>query len=372
MGCEPRARKRADRCPGVLRMHSAPDGHLARVRVPAGRLSHAQLRALASAAQLGNGIVELTSRANLQLRGLSGDASPELAALLAAAGLFPSPAHDRVRNAIASPLAGRHPDSLANTDPVVQALDQGLCSDPALAEVPGRFLFAVDDGSGLALGHGADVALAARDAATFEVSAGGMAVDGRRTAGQAVQLALALARAFLEERASAHSMAWRIAELEDGAERVARRAGVELTDECCSPDRAGRDPLSPGRLGRDPLPLGRGPLPLGRGPLQSGRQTQRNGLVAVTALAPAGRLEPGAAGSLASLAQTHSFEVRISPWRTLTVPDLSVSACAAVEEGLTGCGLLMAAPKPGANSEAAGGQRTADHAGVPPSEARAA
>lgn len=308
-------RDREDRCPGVLRLHSAADGYLARVRLPGGRLSPTRLQALASASQRGNGIVELTSRANLQLRGLPEDAGPELAALLADAGLFPSPAHDRVRNVISSPLAGRHPDSLAETDHLVDALDRGLCGDATLAELPGRFLFAIDDGSRLALGNGADVTLAARDAHAFQVLVGGEAIEGWMSGEAAVGLALAIARAFLAERASAGSMAWRVTELIDGVQHVAERVGVKLSAEQAL---------------------------TGREPLTAGRQVGREGLLAVTVLAPGGRLEPGEVATLASLAESYDLEVRVSPWRTLTVPDLPERACPAVEGGLVDCGLLLA------------------------------
>ncbi|MBX6767456.1 MAG: hypothetical protein IRY90_09950, partial [Actinomadura rubrobrunea] len=68
-------RTRPDACPGALQVHEAADGPLARVRLPGGVIRAEQLRVLADcAATLGNGVIELTSRGNVQVRGLSGTA----------------------------------------------------------------------------------------------------------------------------------------------------------------------------------------------------------------------------------------------------------------------------------------------------------
>src|SRR5262249_59382906 len=64
----------------------------------------------------------------------------------AGAGLLPSGPHDRSRNITGSPLAG-----LGGRPPLrrlVRALDAAIVADAVLAALPGRFLFAVDDGSG--------------------------------------------------------------------------------------------------------------------------------------------------------------------------------------------------------------------------------
>ncbi|RSN29942.1 precorrin-3B synthase [Amycolatopsis sp. WAC 04169] len=191
------ARVRADACPGVFATHDAADGPLARIRLPGGAISAAQFRALADAADdLGDGALHLTSRGNVQLRGVT---RPGLAGRLAAAGLLPSPSHERVRNILASPLS-------ETAQKLARELDEALCAVPELAELPGRFLFAFDGGQGDVAGEGADVCW--RDGA---VLLAGEDTGLRVHAGQAVETLLAVARAFLRARGTA----WRIGELAD-------------------------------------------------------------------------------------------------------------------------------------------------------------
>ncbi|MGQ7288335.1 cobalamin biosynthesis protein CobG [Vreelandella venusta] len=59
-------------CPGAWRPMATGDGLLVRVRPPLGQLSRQQVVALCEAAEIfGSGLIELTSRANIQLRGVS-------------------------------------------------------------------------------------------------------------------------------------------------------------------------------------------------------------------------------------------------------------------------------------------------------------
>ena len=82
-----------DACPGALQTHQAADGPLARIRLPGGMVTAAQLEALAVAAtEFAAGTLEFTVRGNVQLRGITDTAAA--AEAVAAAGLLPSPSHE--------------------------------------------------------------------------------------------------------------------------------------------------------------------------------------------------------------------------------------------------------------------------------------
>lgn len=309
----------ADACPGVLRLHDAADGHLARVRLPGGRLDAPALEALADAASLGSDIVELTSRAGVQLRGLPADGEDALARVLRRGGLLPSIAHDRVRNILAAPLAGRAPAAVAQVDGIVTELDRALCEDASLADLPGRFLFAVDDGTRALDPLRADVELTAeRDGLRLCVD--GLATSLLVTAARAPDAALRAARAFVELREEDGDGAWRVRELEDGAGRVARRLGLSLLD---------RPRVQAADRDRD--------RNRGRG---LGLHLQRNGLLAVAVLPPLARLGRAQLLGLASLARALDADVRVSPWRTLTFLDVPASAAVGLLGDLQRMGMI--------------------------------
>src|SRR6516225_7706742 len=132
----PRARD-TDACPGALQVHQAADGALARVRLPGGMITAAQLATLSAVStEFGSGTLELTARGNVQLRGIADVTA--VAEAIACAGLLPSPTHERVRNIVASPLSGRV-DGRADVRDWVRRLDAAIAHEPALAELPGRF-----------------------------------------------------------------------------------------------------------------------------------------------------------------------------------------------------------------------------------------
>ena len=310
-----RLRSGADHCPGVLTLHAAEDGGLARVRLPGGRIEARQLGAIAAAARLGNGIAELTSRANLQIRGLPDEAGDAVADLLAEAGLLPSSEHELVRNVLASPLAGRHPAALAETDAIVAEIDRVLCSDAAFAALPGRFLFAVDDGSGLALGAHADVALIAEGADVFRLALAGVPTSIRLSPREAAAGALGAALAFLALSAEAAGRPWRVADLAGSTSAIAAALGGRSADD--RPRNVAPAALSPGLI------------------------VQTDACVAVTALPPLARLDPDSIDALGALADRASGELRLSSWRTLTLCDVEAHRADWALRALESAGLVV-------------------------------
>jgi precorrin-3B synthase len=208
-------RTRPDRCPGVLRPWVADDGGLVRVRVPGGRVPVAALAALGRVSEeYGDGRVHATARANLQVRGLplvDGALPAEVVAAVEATGLLPSRAHDLARNVLCSPLSGVV-GGLADLRPVVAALDAEICESAALAGLPGRFLFVLDDGRGDVVARQRDLGLVAvgRDAARVLVGRGSGEVVAL---GDAAAVLTELAEEFVRERGTGPDAAWHVDEL---------------------------------------------------------------------------------------------------------------------------------------------------------------
>ncbi|MFJ2862109.1 hypothetical protein [Kitasatospora sp. NPDC087314] len=209
-------RGRADACPGALRLHAADDGALARVRLPGGLLTVRQVLALADAAEaLGDGELETTSRGNVQLRGLASHCGAELAERLRAVALLPSDTHERVRNIVASPLAGLDAYGFADVQTWVRELDARLCASDWAAGLSGKFLFALDDGRGDVAALDADVTLIAGSDGSALLRLGRAAHGRPVPAGQAVTAALDAARAFLDALRAGGRKAWHLREATD-------------------------------------------------------------------------------------------------------------------------------------------------------------
>lgn len=126
-------------CPGALRPMQSGDGLVVRIRPPLGRLTPAQAAAIATASQShGKGIIDLSARANLQLRGVTEASHPRLIDDLRAQGLIdPDIETESLRNLIVTPFRDSETTALAAT------LAATLARMPRL---PSKFGFALDTG----------------------------------------------------------------------------------------------------------------------------------------------------------------------------------------------------------------------------------
>ncbi len=203
-----------DRCPGVLRPYLAVDGNMVRYRCPGGFITSAQLRAVMDlAVRHANSEVQLTSRNNLQIRALPEPLPGSFIAESCATGLLPDAAHERVRTIICSPLTSIAPRN-ADVSPVSRAIDAGLMDIPALADLPGRFLFVLDDGRGDVLGEAFDVGAQAQADGSFVVFVGGSEA-GRRVPGEGIaETMLTVAERFVSANRGLSKPAWHTRELD--------------------------------------------------------------------------------------------------------------------------------------------------------------
>src|SRR5699024_9166543 len=208
-------RDRPDGCPGARRVHVAADGAIGRLRFPGGSLPAPGFAVLADLADnFGDGDIHFTSRGNLQIRGIRDVAA--FADAVEEAGMLPHPEHDRVRNILQSPMTGRV-GGLDDVSELVHAFDDALCADESLAALPGRTLFAIDDGRGDVLCEAPDLGLVALGGGEFELVVAGVPAGVSVPRERAVPLLLSATRAWAEVRGDA----WRIAESGCGEQVIA-------------------------------------------------------------------------------------------------------------------------------------------------------
>ena len=180
-------------CPSALQPMLSGDGLVLRIRPRCGRLSAAQAFGIAELARTyGNGLIDLTGRANLQIRGVREETCDALAAALAKLGLVDADGETEAqRNLLVAPFWSEGDD----TQWLATALEQALAATPL--GLPQKFGFAVDCGSERVL------AQAAADIRIERAAKGGLIVradgasEGRAVAReQAVPTALSLAKWF--------------------------------------------------------------------------------------------------------------------------------------------------------------------------------
>lgn len=179
-------------CPGALRPMMSGDGLVVRVRPPGGRLTAAQVAGIAAAAQAhGNGLIDLSNRANVQLRGVRAESHGDLIADLRALGLIDAdPEAEARRNILVTPFAD------ARTDALAARLATALPQMPAL---PRKFGFALDCGPAPVMaGTPADIRFERDAAGGLVLRCAGLDLGAPVDEAEAVEAAVELAQWFVD------------------------------------------------------------------------------------------------------------------------------------------------------------------------------
>jgi precorrin-3B synthase len=311
----------------LLRVVQALDGGICRIKLDGGAIRADQALAVADAAQrYAGGVIEVTNRANLQVRGIGPDARALIDTLLAA-GLGPTTvAGDDVRNLMLSPTAGLDRHLLIDTRPLARQILDTLQTHPRFHELSAKFAVQLDGGEGLAmLEHPHDLWLSAVERNGEQLLAFGLGgcptqapvaavrvQDGHRLVVTVLELFLELARP--EQTRMRHLLA------EHPLHLLLERL-------------AGHVSLSPiENWERTPNLCG----------MHIGIYPQREeGLVYVGAMPPLGRLNPAMLKGAAMLAEAFGdASLRMTPWQSVLLPNISQADASAVSQQLRALGYL--------------------------------
>jgi len=151
-------------CPGLSAPMPTGDGLLVRL-LPIGTISLDAFTVLGAAARAhGNGVIEITARGSIQIRGLSAASAPRFADAVAELKIA---AGDGVP-VLSNPLAGLDPEEILDAARLAADLRSALAGTSVAANLAPKVSVAIDGGGALGLdGLAADVRLAAQASAAM-------------------------------------------------------------------------------------------------------------------------------------------------------------------------------------------------------------
>jgi precorrin-3B synthase len=309
-------------CPGVLHAVQAKDGLLIRVRVPGGLIEANQLNTVADLSRsFADGTIEITSRANLQLRAIRNHDLNHIGESISSAGLLPSQQHDRVRNIVTSPIAGLDGDEVIDPRPLVHELDRRLRADSVFVNLHPKFSFAIHGGPRRFSRDNDDISLEAvgfNATPYIRFSIGGTCSGFVVKRDDAVDCMLAAAKMCigLAKESSLPVRAKTVGTIPGAMKRIVDALSHLLTPSPVSP---------PSRFINEAL--------LGIYP------TAQSGRVSIIPSVPLGRLTADQAHYLADAANEWEGDLRLAPWRGVVLGSIPKSAVDSIVGRLDSMGL---------------------------------
>ncbi|MTJ06430.1 precorrin-3B synthase [Anabaena sp. UHCC 0204] len=326
-------------CPGLFYTTPAQDGFLYRLRIPGGIINYQQCQIIADIADnYGSGYIDITNRANIQIREIKQTINIEVLQQLQTFSLGSSNANiDHIRNIMTSPTAGIDTEELIDTRPLVKAWEEYITANSHLCDLSAKFSVCFDGGGKVAIKYQPnDIILAAElDHSNVYLRlylSYGEKGEASKDTGillkpeESIQVLAALAETYLKH---IDTKAHRKARLREIINNITIENYIQQVKEKLSPNifDIRKNSLCDSATLREKNHLGIHPQ----------RQT---GLYYIGIVVPLGRLESWQIRGLANIAKRYGDDnIRLTPWQNLLVTDIPQNQIIEVEQKITNLGL---------------------------------
>ncbi|MGH8047645.1 MAG: NirA family protein [Chthoniobacterales bacterium] len=327
---------------GLFFLTPVKDAFMARLRIPGGIVQSYQLRELARISkELTTGYVQITTRANFQLRLIEPKDAPEFLRRVQAIGLHTrGSGADNIRNLTSNPTAGIDPVELVDCTPYVRELADFILAHREFYNLPRKFNIAFD-GGGL-IGSVEDTndigakAVCIGDDVFFRIALGG--ATGHKAFARdigvivppdkIVKVVIALVRVFIA----------------NGNRGDRKRARLKHLLEKWTLEQylAGTEKLLGYPLQRAPYDAAQMDYPASRlSHSHVGAYPQKqSGLHYVGVSTPVGQITPAQLIRIAEIAELYgSGEVRLTVWQNFIIPNIPEAYVATVQKAVQRIGL---------------------------------
>jgi len=318
------------------------------MRIPGGILNAQQCWTIADLAdQYSTGCLQVTNRANLQIREVNSEIAPEVWNRLQELGIASRHVEvDPIRNIMASPTAGIDHQQLLDTRPLVKAWDDYLQTHSELSELSPKFSIGLDGGESVSIqALRNDILLAAEEVSTQSEIVFRLHFNGDTgiliQESQCISVLAALASTYLEytkNRPRIDGKKPRLRHLladwgaESYLERVQQNLPFLWQFTSCTFPKNSQDALSEKSLPHHQH-LGIHPQ-------------RQSGFSYMGISLPLGRLESKQLRNLANLAQKlASGTLRLTPWQNLLISDIPNSQLFEVKQQVADLGLHSSATR---------------------------
>ncbi len=338
---------------GLFYLAPAHDAYMCRLRIPGGLVHSFQLRELAHISKhLTSGYIQITTRANFQLRNIEANNTVSLLRRIESVGLSSQGSGgDNIRNITCSPTAGVDRGELIDTLPIAKELGDYIRNNREFYDLPRKFNIALEGGGTISsaedsndIGWTATEVLEGIDGIApgvyFRVALGG--ATGHQSFAkdlgivvppkQLVRVTAALMRVFIANGNRSNRKKARLKHLleswslEEYLQETEKRLGYSLL----------RLPMTEDKRESD-----RESIRGDEGHPQVGVYAQRQeGLNYIGVAVPVGQLTPKQLIKIADLTDLYgSGEIRLTIWQNLVIPNISDTDLPLVKKALIKMGL---------------------------------